>query len=157
MHKINFHFILAISLFILSFYSQSVFAKANDDITVSNQYVRAIPPGQPNSAAFMKFTNNSAKTHSIVNAKSNVAAIVELHTHTHKDGMMQMRRVDKIDIPANGSTTLQPGGLHIMLIKLHDDLKPGDPVIITLEFADGSSKEIIAIVKKIMMKGMMKT
>jgi periplasmic copper chaperone A len=156
MHKLSFHFILTMSLFVFSFYSQSVFAKASDDVSAGNPYVRAVPPGQPNSAAFMKFTNSSDKAHSIINAKSDVAAIVELHTHTHKDGMMQMRRVDKIDIPANGSTTLQPGGLHIMLIKLHGGLKIDQQVKVTLEFADGSSKEVTAPVKKIMMKGMMK-
>ena len=155
MQHSSFRFILGICLVMLSFYSQSVFAKASDDITAKKPYVRAVPPGQPNSAAFMTFSNSSDTDHAIVSASSDVAAVVELHTHTHKDGMMMMRRVDKIDIPAKGSTTLQPGGLHIMLIKLHDGLKLGQPVKVVLTFADGSSKEITAPVEKIKMKGMM--
>ena len=155
MNSFNFRSIITISICVLSFFSHTVFAKASDDITINKAYVRTVPPGQPNSAAFMQFTNSSDKAHSVVNASSNVSKIVELHTHTHEDGMMQMRRIDEIDIPAKGSTSLQPGGLHIMLIKLHNGLKIGQDVALTLEFADGSTKKITAPVQKIMMPGMM--
>ncbi|MCK5665218.1 MAG: copper chaperone PCu(A)C, partial [Thiotrichaceae bacterium] len=84
-----------------------------------------------------------------------ISKVVELHTHTHENGMMMMRQVEKMDIPANGETTLQPGGLHIMLIGLHNELQLDQKVSLTLEFEDGSSKEIEAPVRKIMMKGMM--
>jgi len=144
-----------ISLLIMSLSCNLVLANASHNITIEQAYVRAVPPGQANSAAFMKFINSTDKKYTIVNAHCDVAEVVELHTHTHADGMMKMRRIDQINIPANGFTVLQPGGLHIMLIKLHKDLKIGQKIVITLDFADGSTKQITAPVQKIMLNSMM--
>ena len=65
--------------------------------------------------------------------------------------MMMMRRIDKIDVPANGETVLKPGGLHVMFIGLKHDLKVGQNVPVTLTFEDGSTKSFEAPVRKIMM------
>jgi copper(I)-binding protein len=127
-------------------------AFAAGHIMVDDPYVRAVPPGQPNSAAFMTIMNHGDSPVALVSASSNAAKVVELHTHVHEDGMMKMRRIDKIDVPAGGSTALEPGGLHVMLIDLTQELKPEDKVAITLEFSDGSSQELEAPVRKIMMQ-----
>lgn len=127
-------------------------ADSAKDIVIKEPYVRAVPPGQPNSAAFMKLGNSTSTNHAIVGAKSDAAQIVELHTHVHEGGMMKMRQVDAIEIPAQGETELKPGGLHVMLIGLQRDLVPGESVTITLDFADGSSSQIQAPVKKLQMQ-----
>lgn len=129
---------------------------ASDDVTIIDPYVRAVPPGQTVSAAFLQLENKSVETRYVVNATSDVSRVVELHSHVHENGMMKMRQIDSIEIPANGKTTLEPGGLHIMLIGLHEPLKLDQKVTITLEFKNGSSQTIEAPVRKIMMKGMMK-
>jgi copper(I)-binding protein len=125
---------------------------AADSVFVMDPYVRAVPPGQPNSAAFMKLQNSSANDHAIVSAESPASEIVELHTHIEEGGMMKMRQIEKIDIPAQGETVLKPGGLHVMLIGLNDELEEGDDVSLTLVFADGSRKQIQAPVRKIAMQ-----
>ncbi len=141
----------------LSFSVSSVFgSEMASDVSVIDPYVRAVPPGQTISAAFLQLENSSQEPRFIINATSPVSKVVELHAHIHENGMMKMRRVEAIEIPANGKTVLQPGGLHIMLIDLHDTLKIDQKVSITLEFKDGSSQNIEAPVRKIMMKGMMK-
>ena len=127
---------------------------AAESITVSDAYARAVPPGQPNSAAFMTLSNRSAADHALVEVRSDVAQVVELHTHRMKDGMMQMRRVAQIDVPANGETRLRPGGLHVMLIGLQRDLQPGEAVSLQFEFEDGSLLEHSAPVRKLQMKMM---
>ncbi len=132
------------------------FAAAAGDIAIIDPYVRAIPPGQTVSAAFLQIENNSEKARFIINATSPVSRVVELHSHVHENGMMKMRRVEAIEIPAMGKTVLKPGGLHIMLIDLHDSLKLDQKVSITLEFKDGTQQNFEAPVRKIMMKGMMK-
>ena len=144
---------LFISVLVLavSFTQAQAGTSASETIIITEPYTRAVPPGQPNSAAFMLLENKTSTAHAIVNATSTVSKVVELHTHTHKDGMMQMRRIDKIDIPAQGSTVLQPGGLHIMLIGLHNDLSLDQKVSLTLEFEDGSKTTIEAPVRKIKM------
>lgn len=127
---------------------------AADEVTVSDAYARAVPPGQSNSASFMVLTNGSATGHALVAAESSVSKVAELHTHTMSEGMMKMRQVEKIDIPANGLTQLEPGGLHVMLIGLTQDLKPGDEVSLTLTFEDGSKRALVAPVRNLQMKMM---
>jgi hypothetical protein len=119
------------------------------EVKVENAYIRAVPPGQPNSAAFLTLVNNSAKAHSVKSATSPVAATVELHTHTNNNGVMEMRQVPQIDIPANGKTELKPGGLHIMLIGLKQPLKAGEKANVSLQFEDGSNTTVSAAIQEV--------
>ncbi|HHH39337.1 MAG TPA: copper chaperone PCu(A)C [Sedimenticola sp.] len=127
---------------------------AADDVEVSGAYARAVPPGQPNSAAFLTLSNKSGTDHRLVDAASPAAKVVELHTHINDNGMMKMRRVNGIDVPAGKVTKLQPGGYHVMLIGLTRDLKPGEAVELTLLFNDGSEIRTAAPVQKLQMKMM---
>lgn len=119
------------------------------DIQIQHAYVRAVPPGQPNSAAFMTLRNMSDKANAVVSASSPAANAVELHTHTMDGGMMKMRQIEKVDIPANGEAVLKPGGMHIMLIGLKEQLIPGMKVSLSLTFADGTKSTIEAPVQQI--------
>jgi len=118
-------------------------------VEVSGIYVREVPPNMPNSAAFMQLKNLTDKPLSLVSAASKAAKTVELHEHVNVNGMMQMRQIPKIDIPAGGTTSLQPGGLHVMLIGLTQKLKEGETVAVTLNFSDGESVTLDAPVKKV--------
>lgn len=134
--------------------SQSLFAAQADSISVNNPFAREVPPGAPASASFMTLTNNSNQNIKITSADSGVAKVVELHTHTNDNGVMRMRQIPFIEIPAQGKTELKPGGLHIMLIGPHQPLKKGQDVTVELKFEDGSTKKVSMPVKSIM--GMMK-
>jgi len=118
-------------------------------IQVSEPYARAVPPNTPASAVFLTLTNHSDMEQQLVSASSDVANVVELHTHVKKDGMMQMRKIEAISIPANGSTTLKPGGLHIMLIGLKQALEIDRMIPVTLTFKDGSEQALNVPVRKI--------
>lgn len=84
-------------------------------------------------AGFITLRNSGAADR-LVAARAGIARTVELHTHLHENGVMRMRPVEAIDLPANGTVTLEPGGLHIMLIDLQQPLNRGDTVPITLVF-----------------------
>lgn len=129
----------------------SLNAQAQDPavLEVADPYARAVPPGQPNSAVFLTLTNRSTEARALVAATSPAAEVAELHTHVHEDGMMRMRRVERIEVPAGESVSLQPGGLHLMLIGLKSDLEPGDQVDLTLSFDDGSQAKVLAPVRKV--------
>lgn len=120
------------------------------EIKVENPYVRATPPNLPNSAAFMTLKNSSNEAISIVNANSNVSKVVELHTHTMKDGVMKMTQIPKIEVPAKGETVLKPGGLHIMFIGLYKPLKKGEEVELTIVLSNGEKQTITAPIKTVM-------
>lgn len=133
-------------------FSGLLFAGAADQVSIADAYVRAVPPGQPNSASFMTLTNGSGADIVLKGAESPAAKAVELHTHTMSDGMMRMRQVEKIDLPAGQSVKLQPGGLHVMMIGLQQALVPGEQIDLTLVFDDGSRLPLKVPVVKLQMK-----
>lgn len=118
-------------------------------VEVVDPYVRAVPTGHPNSAAFMTLKNSSGQDRALVDAKSSISKVVELHTHRKEGGMMRMRRVEKIDIKAGAETVLKPGGLHVMFIGLNQQLKPGDTVELELIFDDSSQVKLTVPVKNV--------
>ena len=124
-------------------------AQAADSVKIENPYARAAPPGQANSGAFMTFVNTGDVDHSVKSAASPVADTVELHTHTNNNGVMEMRQVPQIDVPAKGRTELKPGGLHIMLLGLKQAMKAGETAEITITFEDGSSTTVKAPIQDV--------
>ncbi len=145
---------LPVTALVLAFASLPVLAAPNaaSSVSVTDPYVRAVAPGHKSSAAFMKLNNAGDAEHAVVSADSATANIVELHTHVKEGGMMKMRQIERITIPAGGKTELKPGGLHVMLIDLKQTLKAGDTVSLTLVFEDGSKTEVRAPVRKIKTK-----
>ena len=89
-------------------------------------YVRLLPPGSPNTAAFMVLKNDADKPVKLVTVASPEAGRAELHTHLHENGVMKMRQVESIEIPARGEAVLKPGSLHVMLFEVRD-LSQGTP------------------------------
>lgn len=71
-------------------------------------YVRLLPPGSPNTAAFMVLRNDGDKPVKLVAGTSPEAGRVELHTHLHENGVMKMRQVESIEIPAKGRPCSSP-------------------------------------------------
>jgi hypothetical protein len=121
---------------------------AAERIAVDAPYVRLMPPGQPNTGAFMTLRNADERDHKLVKAESAAAKVVELHEHVHEGGMMKMRPVEAIAIKARGTAVLEPGGLHVMLIDLVKPLKEGEKVALTLTYEDGSSAKVEAPVRR---------
>lgn len=124
-----------------------------DSLTIEDAQVRAVPPGSQASAAFMTLRNPGERDVALVAAESPAAEVVELHDHQNVDGVMQMRQVQQIAIPAGGSAELAPGGLHMMLIGLTAPLVEGEPVEIELRFESGESQRLEAPVKRIVVDG----
>jgi copper(I)-binding protein len=90
--------------------------------------------GGSNSAVYLVIKNESNQPDRLIRAETDAAHSTELHKSENIDGVMTMRPVDSVDIPAGGAAELKPGGLHIMLVGLTRDLKAGDKLPITLVF-----------------------
>jgi copper(I)-binding protein len=131
-------------------------AGAAERISITDPYVRLLPPGRDETGAYLKLANDDAVDHALVRAASPAARVVELHTVVDEGGVKKMRPVPKMDVKAGGQTELKPGGLHIMLIGLKAPLKESDKVELTLTFEDGSSTQVSAPVKPVQAGMMMK-
>lgn len=117
-------------------------------------YVRLLPPGSPNTAAFMVLKNDGDKPVTLTAASSPDAGRAEMHTHLHENGVMKMRQVDGIEIPAKGEVALKPGSLHIMLFEVRA-LSQATPFPLTLTLSDGQTISLSLPVKPVEpMKGM---
>ena len=114
-------------------------------------YVRLAPPQAQATGAFMQIRNTSDAERKLVKAESPVAKTVELHNHVNENGVMKMRPVTHIVVPAHGKAELKPGSYHIMLIEMKSELKEGDLVPISMSFDDGSTSEVEATVRKLQM------
>ncbi len=102
-------------------------------LTLENARVRAMPPGQPNTAAFMVVNNTGKDDIRLTSVSSSVAKKSEFHQHTkNEQGVLSMSRVPYIDIKAGGSFTFKSGNHHIMIMGLKRMLKPGESVQIQL-------------------------
>jgi hypothetical protein len=136
----------------LMFVVTAGFASAAEQATIEvvNAYARAVPPSAPNSAAFMLIHNHGDVDRHLVSAGSDVSKVTELHNHINDNGVMRMRQVPRITVPAKGSVELKPGSYHVMLIGLKQPLKEGDQVKLNLEFDDGSEQAMLLEAKKVM-------
>lgn len=101
--------------------------------------------GSPiNTAAFLSISNSGTEADRLLRVESNLAETVELHLSEMKDGVMMMRPVEGIDLPAGATVELKPGGYHIMLINLKQELKPLEKYPLTLVFEKAGSLTIDA-------------
>lgn len=104
------------------------------DITVSNAWARASAGMARAGAAFLTITNNGSTEDRVISAQSPVSDRAELHTHIKDGDVMRMRQVEDIPVHAGQTVTLQPGGLHVMFMGLHDGFKEGESFPLTLTF-----------------------
>lgn len=129
---------VAFALFVSLLGIASVFAEPIvDELVFERAYVRALPPTQTVTAAFMRLLNKSNTPIAIVGAQSTIAEKAEIHAHSHRNGMMRMERVNRISVPAHGEFVLASGGHHLMLMGLKKTLVEGDKVVIELLAEDG--------------------
>jgi periplasmic copper chaperone A len=109
--------------------SASVYA---GDIQVENAWTRATAPGQDAAGVDLTITSKQAAT--LVGVSSAACKTVQLHGMTHENGMMKMREVKFIELPAGKRMNLREGGYHLMLTGLKAPLKAGESVPLTLSF-----------------------
>ena len=112
-------------------------------IAISEPRVRLPVSGQDQTAAYLTLQNNGAQGDSLVAVTSPFADKIELHAHIKTaDSMMTMRQITKIDVPANATIPLSPGGVHIMIKSVKPGLTIGQSFPMTLTFASGNTTEI---------------
>lgn len=122
-------------------------ATSTGGITVTDAWARTSATMDGAGAAYMILHNGGSEADKLVGAATSVATTVEMHESSEMDGMMSMSPVDSIEVPAGGQAELAPGGLHIMLIGLTQELKAGDKITLTLTFEKAGQVEVTAEVR----------
>ena len=106
------------------------------DILVTNPYARVSRPNAPTGAAFMEITNNGPEADRLLEARSNAAKRVELHTHVSQgDGIMVMTELeDGIALEQGITHIMKRGGDHVMLMGLSEPWAQRETITVTLVF-----------------------
>lgn len=94
------------------------------------------PAAPPVAGVFVQIKNTGSEADNLISASTSaeLTDTVELHTTVMENGSAEMKPVDKIEVAANGTTALAPGGFHIMLIDLKRALVVGETIDVTLKF-----------------------
>jgi copper(I)-binding protein len=111
-------------------------AAGAQNVEVKEAWIRGTVPAQKVTGAFMQITGKINIR--LVAAESPVAGTVEIHNMTMQNGVMKMFPVDGVDVPAGKTVKLAPGGYHVMMMGLKQQMKPGErvPLKLTFELAD---------------------
>lgn len=117
-------------------------------IEIEGGFLRASPGMAPTGAGFMTIRSTGAADR-LVGFHTPACTRPELHTHIDDNGIMRMRQVPAIEVPAGGMAELKSGGLHLMLIDLVAPLTEGDVVPVTLVFEQAGEVTVQMPVKKI--------
>lgn len=116
-----------------------------DGIVIEDAYARSNGPMAKAGAAFLVIRNDGAVDDTLVGVSSDVARMVELHTHVFENDVARMVALeDGITIAAGEAHRLERGGDHVMFMGLEAPFKQGEsvPVVFVFEKAGEIAVEI---------------
>ena len=119
---------------------------ASDAPLVTDAWARATPPGTTVGAAYMTIRGGK-QADRLIDARSDRAAMVHLHSVEEKDGVSKMRAIEAVEIPAGQRVTLAPKSTHVMLMGLDGPLVAGQTFVVTLRFAKAGEQPVTVTVK----------
>ena len=111
---------------------------AGDAVRISHAWASSTVPGQEVGAAYMVL--QSSTNASLTGVASPAAGSVEIHKMSINNGVMEMRMLETLPLPAGKAVKLEPGGFHLMLFDLKKPLKVGEELALTLKVTDEAGK-----------------
>ncbi len=114
-------------------------AHAADLVQVREPWAKATVPGQKVGGVYMQVV--ARENLRLTGVKSAVAETAEVHQMKMENGMMRMRAVPSLELPAGKMVKLEPGGYHIMLFDLRQSLVAGQKLKLELTVEDTSKRQ----------------
>ena len=119
-----------------------------ETLMVSDAWFRLMPPGSERSAAYLAIENTSGQDVTLRGVRSTELARVEIHSHDMTDGVMRMRKLEQLEIPAGERLAFRPGGYHLMLFGMPPSLQEGSELSFELIIDDGRTLPFVASARK---------
>lgn len=113
-------------------------------LTLGNATASFTIAGRP-GAVFLTIENKGSAD-KLISASSSLSNRIELHTHTMDDGVMKMRPVESIEVPANSVAELKSGGYHIMMFDVETLPELGSKIPLSLTFEKAGEVQTEAVV-----------
>ncbi|MBK7542353.1 MAG: copper chaperone PCu(A)C [Candidatus Competibacteraceae bacterium] len=129
--------------------SALVQAAGNNAVQIVKPQAAETPPGAKTGAVYFDVVNSGGADRLLSAEAKEMAGTLELHTTQMEGTMMKMRQVDAVDLAAGETTSLKPGGLHVMLIDLKKPLQAGQSFPLTLHLEKAGTLQVtVPVVKR---------
>ena len=115
---------------------------AGDVVAIMNAWVREAHLAAKVNAGYMTLVNTGPEEVTLVKVESEAYSNIEVHEMATVDGMMEMREVTDLTIPAKGQIQFEPGGKHLMLMGPREHLTKGQKVDMILTFKSGKKQTV---------------
>ena len=113
------------------------------EIELDHPWSRETPEGARVAAGYVRIVNNGSQADRLIAVSGEIAGRTEVHEMgVNAQGVMTMRPVDGVEIPAGGEVELKPGGYHIMFLDLTGANKEGESFKGTLTFEKAGTVEV---------------
>ncbi|MEE1869451.1 copper chaperone PCu(A)C [Pseudomonas auratipiscis] len=132
----------------------ATFANAHEytkgDLHIAHPWSQELPPNAPNVAAYFVVHNNGSTADTLLSVNSPISDDAQLHEHVHKDGLMKMQQVQRVEVPAGKDLVFAPGAYHVMLMQPKDRslLTDGKRFPLTLHFEKAGDITVEVAVQK---------
>ena len=115
---------------------------SGDVVAIMNSWVREAHAAATVNAGYMTLVNAGTEEVTLVKVESAAYENIEVHEMVAVDGLMEMREVTDLTIPASGQINFEPGGKHLMLMGPKEHLTTGQKVDMTLTFKSGKKQTV---------------
>ena len=134
------------ALFALALLAATAGAAQAEGVTVTDAWIRALPPSVP-SGGYFTLHNGTPAPVTLAAAQSPACGMLMLHKSDSSAGMTSMDDVSEVIVPAGGTVKFAPGGYHLMCMEAGPAIKPGQHVPVTLNFRGGAKVTAIFAVR----------
>lgn len=123
------------------------------DVVIEKAWARASAGRTATGVVYLRLSNLGATPEQLIAVATPVAVEAAVHETTREHGMMSMRPVKSVELPAKQVVLLEPGGLHIMLMHLSSPLVEGEMFPMTLTFRRAGTMAIQVEVRSVAAMG----
>lgn len=115
-------------------------------IEVHSAWARPTAMGE-NASVYFELHNHGSAPDELTSISSDAVEAVEIHESKMEGDVMKMEMLTSLPIDAYADMTFKPGGLHVMLVNLKQELKLDDEFEIVLHFKNHEDVTVHVIVK----------
>jgi protein SCO1/2 len=116
--------------------------RSGDEVAIMNAWIREAHPDAPVNAGYMTLVNVSSEEVTLSKVECPEFEKVEFHEMAMVDGLMKMRELPAVVVPAGGQARFEPGGSHLMLKGTRRHLAAGETVDLRLTFRSGKEQTV---------------
>ena len=123
-------------------------SEVEPDVAIEQAWIRAMPPTQRATAAYLSVTNHGSVALEVIGATTQLTEKAEIHVSREVEGFTRMQHLNSLALPPGQTVKFTPGGIHLMLLEMEKMPAVGSSATLCLVFASGQTACVEAPVQK---------